>query len=218
MIYALVARDHDHVLAEYTSSGLRGNFSTVTRVLLRKIDTGKDGKLSYLYDKFIFHYMVSEGLTYLCMTDGEFPRQVAFQFLGDIKKRFLATYGTRGQTALAYAFNADFERVLQAQMDHYNRLKDDDKVSKINNQISEVRSVMIENIDRVLERGEKIELLVDKSDELDQHAFKFKSHARDLKRMMWWKNVRTILIILFILTIIIYGILAMACGPKVDKC
>ena len=32
---------------------------------------------------------------------------------------------------------------------------------------------MIENIDRVLERGEKIELLVDKSDRLNQQSFKF---------------------------------------------
>ena len=32
---------------------------------------------------------------------------------------------------------------------------------------------MISNIDRVLERGEKIELLVDKTDKLNHQAFKF---------------------------------------------
>lgn len=32
---------------------------------------------------------------------------------------------------------------------------------------------MIENIDRVLERGEKIELLVDKTEQLNQQAFRF---------------------------------------------
>lgn len=40
-------------------------------------------------------------------------------------------------------------------------------------QIDEVKDVMIENIDRVLERGERIELLVDKTDRLSQTAFKF---------------------------------------------
>lgn len=219
IIYALVARGHEHVLAEYTSSGLRGNFSTVTRVLLKKIDTTKDGKLSYLYDKYVFHYMVSDELTYLCMTETEFQRSVAFQFLTDIKKRFKASYGDRGKTALAFAFNADFERVLQAQMDHYNNQKGDDKVSQINAQISEVKNVMIENIDKVLERGEKIELLVDKSDMLDQHAFKFKKHARDLKRAMWWKNAKLWLILIVVLTLIIYVILVAACGGfKLQKC
>lgn len=39
---------------------------------------------------------------------------------------------------------------------------------------------MIENIDRVLERGERIELLVDKTDRLNQQAFKFEKTVRTL--------------------------------------
>ena len=33
-------------------------------------------------------------------------------------------------------------------------------------QVNEVKNVMVENIERVLERGEKIELLVDRTDDL----------------------------------------------------
>lgn len=33
-------------------------------------------------------------------------------------------------------------------------------------QVDEVKNIMVENIERVLERGEKIELLVDKTDNL----------------------------------------------------
>ena len=40
---------------------------------------------------------------------------------------------------------------------------------------------MVENIEKVLERGEKIELLVDKTDRLNQQAFKFESSSRKLK-------------------------------------
>ena len=39
--------------------------------------------------RYVFHYIVSDGLTYLCMTDSYFSRQVAFQFLGEIQKRFV---------------------------------------------------------------------------------------------------------------------------------
>ena len=38
-----------------------------------------------------------------------------------------------------------------------------------------MKDVMLTNIDKVLDRGEKIELLVDKSEELDEHAFRLKS-------------------------------------------
>lgn len=48
ILYALVSRDKN-VLAEYTS--ISGNFPTVTRVLLSKIQNSHDCKMSYLYDK-----------------------------------------------------------------------------------------------------------------------------------------------------------------------
>jgi hypothetical protein len=47
-------------------------------------------------------------------------------------------------------------------------------------QIDEVKDVMLENIDRVLERGEKIELLVDKTARLNEHAVKFEKSVRSL--------------------------------------
>jgi len=216
IIYALITRK-TQVLAEYTSPGLSGNFSTVTRVLLKKIPE-EDGKLSYIYDKYVFHYMVSDGLTYLCMTDRDFQRLVAFQFLEDIKNRFIATYGDRGKTAIAFAFNADFQRVLQQQMEKYNSAKND-KIAKVKEEITQVKDVMIKNIDKVLERGEKIELLVDKTEVLDQHAFKFKKQSRGLKRAMWWKNVKLMIVIFIFIVAIIYIILAAACGGlDLPKC
>ncbi len=49
--------------------------------------------------------------------------------------------------------------------------------------------------ERVLERGEKIELLVDKTDKLNQQAFKFEKQSKQLKNAMWWKNVKMMAII-----------------------
>jgi len=217
IIYALVTRS-THVLAEYTSSGLTGNFSTVTRVLLKKIPK-EDGKLSYIYDKYIFHYMVSNELTYLCMTDRDFPRVIAFQFLENIKSLFISTYGDRGKTAIAFAFNADFQRVLQQQMDRCNSTKED-KVARVRDEIDQVKNVMIQNIEKVLERGEKIELLVDKTEILDQHAFKFKKkQSRNLKRSMWWKNAKLMIVLFIIFVAVFMIVLATACGGiKLPKC
>lgn len=55
----------------------------------------------------------------------------------------------------------------------YNTNPTSDNIAKVQSQIDTVKDVMIENIDRVLERGERIELLVDKTDRLNQQAFKF---------------------------------------------
>mmetsp|Transcript_1988 Transcript_1988/g.2664 ORF Transcript_1988/g.2664 Transcript_1988/m.2664 type:complete len:227 (-) Transcript_1988:201-881(-) len=217
IIYALVSRGNQ-VLAEFTSAGLTGNFSIVTRVLLKKIPEG-DSKLSYAYDKYNFHYMVSDELTYLCMTDNNFNRLTAFEFLGEIRDRFVATYGNRGKTAIAFAFNADFQRVLSQCMENYSsNNKQDSKIALVKEQINECKNVMIENIDKVLERGERIELLVDRTEVLDQHAFKFKKTSGNLRNAMWWKNCKMKLMIAFILLVILYIILGLACGFGFQKC
>jgi len=96
-------------------------------------------------------------------------------------------------------------------MDRYNSAKTD-KIAKVREEINQVKDVMIKNIDKVLERGEKIELLVDKTEVLDQHAFKFKKTSKKLARAMWWKYVKFTVILVIILAIVIYIICAAACG------
>ena len=48
ILYSLVARGKT-VLSEFTFTS--GNFPTITRLLLAKIDSANDGKMSYVYDQ-----------------------------------------------------------------------------------------------------------------------------------------------------------------------
>jgi len=98
ILYALIARGKT-VLAEYTFTS--GNFPTITRLLLGKIQLDRDGKMSYVYDQYIFHYVCHDHILYLCMCDDptSSKRRVPFNFLEDIRQRFVATYGDQAQTA-----------------------------------------------------------------------------------------------------------------------
>jgi len=64
----------------------------------------------------------------------------------------------------------------------------------------------------VLERGERIELLVDKTENLNQSAFKFKKSSTQLKRAMWWKNIKIMIIIGIVLLAIVFVFAAVGCG------
>lgn len=74
------------------------------------------------------------------------------------------------------------------------------------------RSVMIQNIESVLERGEKIELLVDKTDRLNQQAFKFEASSRNLRKAMYWKQMRCRIFLGVGVLILLYLFAASACG------
>ena len=60
ILYALIARG-PVVLAEYSEK--TGNFPTVTRVLLGKIDDSADCRKSIKADEYTFHFVVEGGLT-----------------------------------------------------------------------------------------------------------------------------------------------------------
>jgi hypothetical protein len=73
-------------------------------------------------------------------------------------------------------------------------------------------------IEKVLDRQEKIELLVDKTDSLNQNAFKFKKSSTALKRAMCMKNLKIGLVIGGVVVLLILVIVLSICGLKFDKC
>jgi len=210
IVYALVSRQKT-VLAEYTETS--GNFPTVTRVLLSKIPN-VDGRMSYVYDQYVFHYSVQNGICYLCMSDENDKHRLPYAFLEDMQRQFIAKYGNdQPQKAIAFSMNDQFSSIIRERMNYYNSDKPSlDNISVVKDQIAEVKDVMVQNIEKVLERGEKIELLVDKTDRLNQQAFKFEKSSRVLRRSLWWKKVRSVVALTLIVSLVIFIIVASSCG------
>ncbi|KAI9471816.1 MAG: synaptobrevin-domain-containing protein [Benjaminiella poitrasii] len=131
----------------------------------------------------------------MCMADDSFGRRIPFIFLQDLKDKFLTSYGRkRALDAPPFGLN-EFARVIEKQMDYFSTNPSADRLKQVHGEIEQVKDVMVHNIERVLERGERIELLVDKTDNLNQQAFAFKKRSTQLKRAMWWKNTRIIAMI-----------------------
>lgn len=162
IVYALISRKKN-VLAEYTAS--TGNFPTVTRVLLSKIPE-QDSKMSYVYDKHVFHFIVDNGVTFLCMSDEQMKRRIAFAFLEDIKTLWREKYSQIEQSAIAFSLNESFSPILQNRIEYFSsttHLKNEhgfnDNITRVQKQLDDVKDVMVENIDRVMQRGEVTQII-----------------------------------------------------------
>lgn len=79
-------------------------------------------------------------------------------------------------------------------------------------EIDGVREIMTENIERVLERGERIDLLVDQTDRLGNSARDFRVRSRGLKRRMWWKNVKLMVLLALVVIFLVYLFVGFGCG------
>lgn len=57
-------------------------------------------------------------------------------------------------------------------------------------QVDEVVGIMRTNVEKVLERDQKLSELDDRADALQQGASQFEQQAGKLKRKYWWKNLK----------------------------
>mmetsp|Transcript_26793 Transcript_26793/g.65147 ORF Transcript_26793/g.65147 Transcript_26793/m.65147 type:complete len:191 (-) Transcript_26793:353-925(-) len=181
-----------------------------------------DGKMTYVYDDYVFHYEKQAGICYLCMSDEKNKHRIPFAFLEDIKTEFAMKYGVEApQTAIAFSMNEEFSPVIERRMDFFNSDDADrtiDNIGQVKSQIDEVKDAMVQNIEKVLERGEKIELLVDKTDRLNQQAFRFEASSRSLRRTMYWRRIRCYVASGVIAVLVIYFASVSLCGFDYSHC
>ncbi|OIV94203.1 hypothetical protein TanjilG_28142 [Lupinus angustifolius] len=209
LIYSFVSRGAV-ILSEYTE--FSGNFNSIAFQCLQKLPA-TNNKFTYNCDAHTFNYLVDNGFTYCVVADESVGRQVPMAFLERVKDDFVAKYGGgKAATAPPNSLNKEFGPKLKEHMqycvDHPEEIS---KLAKVKAQVSEVKGVMMENIEKVLDRGEKIELLVDKTESLHHQAQDFRNSGTQIRRKMWLKNMKTKLIVLSIVILLILIIVLSVC-------
>ncbi|KAJ8426615.1 hypothetical protein Cgig2_011834 [Carnegiea gigantea] len=197
LIYSFVARG-TVILAEYTE--FTGNFTSIASQCLQKLPA-TNNKFTYNCDAYCVVAVESVG------------RQIPMAFLERVKDDFNKRYGGgKAATAAAKSLNREFGPKLKEHMqycvDHPDEMN---KLAKVQAQISEVKGVMMENIEKVLDRGEKIELLVDKTENLRSQAQDFRQQGTKMRRKMWLQNMKIKLIVLGIIIALILIIVLSVC-------
>ncbi|XP_028851896.1 vesicle-associated membrane protein 8 [Denticeps clupeoides] len=87
-----------------------------------------------------------------------------------------------------------------------------DKVKALKSQVDGVKTIMTQNVDRILARGERLDDLMDKSEDLQAGAQNFKHTSQKVARSYWWKNVKMWVVLIVIVAIIILIIVLLASG------
>ncbi|KAL5035250.1 hypothetical protein RTP6_002971 [Batrachochytrium dendrobatidis] len=116
--------------------------------------------------------------------------------------RFIETYGDRSQTAISYGLN-EYSKAIASLMEEYTH-GNGDKVTGLRGEIDQVKDIMINNIEKVLERGDRIDMLVDKTESLSQASFAFKKRSTVLRRSMWWKNTKLMVLLAAAVALLIF--------------
>lgn len=150
-------------------------------------------------------------------------RRIPFGFLVEIRKRFLENFPVESNDfASMESYGAgSFNSELKKLMVEYGTTQGgkQDAIANAQGEIDNVRGIMSQNIESLLERGERIDLLVDKTDRLGGSAHEFRIRSRGLRRRMWWKNVRIMALLTVVVIFLIYLFVGFGCGlPGWSRC
>ncbi|XP_028829676.1 vesicle-associated membrane protein 8 isoform X2 [Denticeps clupeoides] len=86
------------------------------------------------------------------------------------------------------------------------------RINQAQEQVNDVKVILKDNINKVLERGERLDDLIDKTDDLQATADSFQRTSTRVARKLWWKNTKMIIIIVVIVVVIIVLIALLASG------
>ncbi|KAF8061299.1 VAMP726 [Scenedesmus sp. PABB004] len=198
LIYAGVARG-SAMLAEY--SLFAGNFQAVAKDYLSR--AAHTGRFAHTVDGHVFSFLAEEGYCYVVVSDEAAGRTIPSAFLDRVKGEFFAKYAEKGSAVKELGLSS-FGKRLKEMMEHATQFPEEySKVSSVQKRVDEVKAVMSDNIEKVLSRGEKLDLLADR----------FVKSGRALRRKMWWNNLKmkvvmavaVIMVCLIIFLLICFG-------------
>lgn len=101
-------------------------------------------------------------------------------------------------------------------MHTYNTAPPADQVVRAQAELNHVKDIMVKNVEQILSRGERIELLVDKTDTMATQATAFRRGARTVRRQMWWKSSKMLALTILVGLLLLYILVAQFCGAALQ--
>ena len=200
-----IARVADGMLLVASTDPMRSSDSQETmdvyksqaKQILAGLTERSPSKCSIDSGPFAFHYVISDAVVYLAMTPKSYPKRAIFRYLGEVAQEFVQEVtatcnGGDWRQAVAtvgrpYAY-IQFDRRLQAKRRQYADPRRVGAASQLDADLADIHSIMRRNIDEVLNRGERLDHLVETTTNLKQEAHKYKWGARKFSLLALWSQ------------------------------
>ncbi|XP_066241192.1 uncharacterized protein [Saccopteryx leptura] len=181
------------ILADLALTG--GSYQETAATVLRLVLLKAEPKTTIQMGSFVYHSLFIDGITYLCASDNALDIVTPSAFLKDVSDSFLKNpLMSKEHFSPSNAVAADFQQVLGKYMMKYNKNQDNSLISTLKSQITDVKIVMNQNIDKILKSEEKLNSFTDRTDGLQTTA-KDSPQIRKNFRRIWWKHFKKIIII-----------------------
>ena len=131
---------------------------------------------------------------------------IAFSFIADIKKKFLLTYdNNKIKNSFSYQLK-DFSNEIKKMMISFSK-NPISKIKVLQNSVSKTQNILLENVQHLMERDTKLDLIAQKSNRLTETSDSFMKNIQEIKKKQKMKKYKLYGIIgafIFVVIIFIY--------------
>lgn len=153
---------HLDKFAYFTRNHIKTGCDVVSKTLLERIN--KNETCSILIDNndmfkdYMIHLQITNNTAIAIIATKEYSYRMILELRNEIIKEWLI-FNTNKKISNNFAIGTEL-------INKYNNPNENDKITKIQNQLDNVKGIMVKNISDLLNRGEKIEDLLAKSEDL----------------------------------------------------
>jgi len=164
-------------LGFFQRSGVRELLTFFSKLMVKRTEPGTRQTVQHNeFDYNVHTYVRADGLSGTVTADMEYPARVAFLLLTQLLDQYateLSGVWERETRNEVIAFPPADQALVQ-----YQDPAAADKVTKIQRDLDQTTEILYNTIDNVLARGEKLDNLVERSDELSRQSKMFYSQAK----------------------------------------
>ncbi|RKP06572.1 Longin-like domain-containing protein [Thamnocephalis sphaerospora] len=175
------------------------------KILFRKLTPNSEPRCSVEADRYTFHYIIENGVCYLCVCDRSYPRKLAFSYLEELSKEFDVSYGAEAQKQglRPYAF-IKFDTFMQKTKRLYQDTRAQSNLTKLNEDLQDVHRIMTKNMEDLLWRGDSLDRMSTMSSTLRDQSAQYRRDAKRLNLEMLYRKYGLPVVVVLAMCLVLY--------------
>ncbi|CAJ0578343.1 unnamed protein product, partial [Mesorhabditis spiculigera] len=200
-LLTLIGRVRDGLILATSIEGADGGDSNLVKytnqakMLFKKLNP-TDAAHTFESGPYQFHYVIKGTICALALCDRQYPRKLAFSFLDDVANEFLNQYASKIDTVSRPYHFLEFDSYIQQAKRKYSD-RSRFAMQEVSSELKDVTRIMISNIEDVIHRGEALNILEAKANDLSGLSRKYREDAKALNRRSTWLKVGAGMTVLF---------------------
>ncbi|OHT02369.1 Synaptobrevin family protein [Tritrichomonas foetus] len=204
IVFTAVSRNNV-LIATHSSTGVN-----LTREIQRLISTPFSKNEQRRTRNYLFTFNKGPLLDFICASPIDVDKSVPISYLELLSNRWNAVLSDKSQNAGPNELSIPYRNLFEATINEFNSTLS--KTEKIRRDLDKTQQIVTESLHSALGRGESLNSLNAKSENLLATSDEFKSQATNLKNKMMCARIKSGIFYFCGVMLLVYIVLAFLCG------